>query len=158
MLWGETCLGGRGHSQTQCLPSAHLWGHSLTGMYLNFPSPRGRTHCGVLWPLSGLLGHCQACGAASMGCGQGRVGWGGYTRYRGAGGTGLAGFAIGGPLREGPCSTRREADPWEGWIHRSTALVICAVQVSSVTGTGSLWNFGWEREMVPASAFVPPLS
>ena len=52
----------------------------------------------------------------------------------------------------------RQADPWEGWIHRSTALVICAVQVSSVTGTGSLWNFGWEREMVPASAFVPPLS
>ena len=24
-------------------------------------------HCGVVWPLSGLLAHCQACGAALMG-------------------------------------------------------------------------------------------
>ena len=30
------------------------------------PLPRGRTHCGVVWPLSGLLAHCQACGAALM--------------------------------------------------------------------------------------------
>ena len=46
---------------------AHRWGHSQTGVYLIFPSPRGRTHCGVVWPLSGLLAHCQACGAASTG-------------------------------------------------------------------------------------------
>ena len=38
-------------------------------MYLILPSPRGRTHCGVVWHLSGLLAHCQACGAASMGSG-----------------------------------------------------------------------------------------
>ena len=38
-------------------------------VYLIVPSPRGRTHCRVLWPLSGLLAHCQACGAASMGSG-----------------------------------------------------------------------------------------
>ena len=59
------------------------------------------------------------------------------------GGAGLACFAAGGPLREGPCSTRREADPSEGWIHRSTAFGVCTVQASLVTGTGSLWNFGW---------------
>ena len=70
---------------------------------------------------------------------------------------GSAGFALGGPLREEPCSSRREANPSEGWIHRSTALGVCMVQASSVMGTGSLWNFGWgwEREMVLASAFVP---
>ena len=66
MLSGVTCAGGCGHSQTLCLPPAHHWGHSQTGVYLIFPSPRGRTHCGVVWPLSGLLAHCQACGAASM--------------------------------------------------------------------------------------------
>ena len=38
-------------------------------MYLIFPSPRCRTHCGVVWALSGLLAHRQACGAASVGSG-----------------------------------------------------------------------------------------
>ena len=51
------------------LSPAHCWGPSQTGVYLIFPSPRGRTHCGVVWPLSGLLAHCQACGAALMGSG-----------------------------------------------------------------------------------------
>ena len=60
------------------------------------------------------------------------------------GGTGLARFAMGGPLWEGPCSTGREADPLEGWIHRRTALGVCAVQGSLVTGTGYLWNFSKE--------------
>ena len=55
MLSGVTCVGGRGHSQT--------------GVCLIFSSPRGRTHCGVAWPLSGLLADCQACGAALMGSG-----------------------------------------------------------------------------------------
>ena len=50
----------------------------------------------------------------------------------------LACFANGGHLWEGPCITGREADPLEGWIHRSTALGVCAVQASLVTGTGSL--------------------
>ena len=51
----------------------------------------------------------------------------------------------------------QKADPLEGWIPRSTALGVCLVQASSVMGTGSLWNYGWEweREMVLASAFVP---
>ena len=31
----------------------------------------------------------------------------------------------------------------EGWIHRSTALGVWAVQASSLAGTGSLWDFGW---------------
>ena len=39
----------------------------------------------------------------------------------------------------------RPAPPPEGWIHRSTVLGVCAVhvQASSLTGTGSLWDFGW---------------
>ena len=69
MLCRVTCVGEWGHNQTRCLPPAHCWGHSQTGVYLISPSPRGRTHCGVVWPLSGLLTHCQACGAASMGSG-----------------------------------------------------------------------------------------
>ena len=65
----------------------------------------------------------------------------GSARCTGAGGAGLASFAMGGPLGEGPCSTRRETAPSEGWIHRSTVLGVCAVQARSVTGTGSLWGF-----------------
>ena len=68
---------------------------------------------------------------------------GGSARCTGAGGAGSALFAFSVPLWEGPCSTRREADLLEGWIHRSTALGVCAVQASSVMGTGSLWDFGW---------------
>ena len=64
-------------------------------------------------------------------------------RCTGAGGVDSGRFAFGGLLWEGPCGTGREADPSEGWIHRSTALGVCVVQASSVTGTGSLWDFGW---------------
>ena len=46
--------------------------------------------------------------------------------------------------RRGPAALGgRQADPSEGWIHRSTALGVCMVQASSVMGTGSLWDFGW---------------
>ena len=69
---------------------------------------------------------------------------GGSSRCTGVGGAGLTHLAIGGPLWEGTCSTGREAgDPWEGWIHRSTALGVCTVHSSLVTETGSLWGFGW---------------
>ena len=61
-----------------------------------------------------------------------RISWGGSARCTGVGGVALACFAVGGPLREGPCSTRREADLSEGWIHRSTVLGVCKVQASSV--------------------------
>ena len=71
------------------------------------------------------------------------ISWGGSARCTRAGGPGLAHFAVGGPLWEGPCSTGKEADPLEGWIHRSTVLGVCVVQANSVMGTGSLWNFGW---------------
>ena len=71
------------------------------------------------------------------------ISWGGSARCTGAGGAGLACFAIGRPLKEGPCSTGKEAVPSEGWIHRSTVLGVCTVQASSVTGTDSLWDFGW---------------
>ena len=110
---------------------------------LSSPSPRGRTHCVVVWPLSGLLAHFQACGGALMGSDQGRISWGESVRCTGAGGAGLARFAVGGPLQEGPCSNRREAGPSEGWIHRSTTLGVFEVQASSGMGTGFLWNFGW---------------
>ena len=66
----------------------------------------------------------------------------GSARWTEVGGADSARFAFGGPLQEGPCGTGREADPLEGWIHRSTALGVCKVQASSVTGTGSLWDFG----------------
>ena len=58
VLSGVTCVGGRGHSQTRCLPSTHRWGHSQTGVYLIFPSPRGRIHCGVapVWATCTLPG------------------------------------------------------------------------------------------------------
>ena len=46
-----TCVGGWGRSQTWCLPPAHRWGRSQTGGCLLFPSPRGRIHCGVVWPV-----------------------------------------------------------------------------------------------------------
>ena len=86
-----------------------------------------------------------------------RISQGGSTRCTGAGGADSAHFAFGGPLREGPCGTGREADPLEEWIHRSTALGVCVVQASSVMGTGpfGILPGGWEREMALASAFVP---
>ena len=53
-------------------------------------------------------------------------------------------FSFGDPLREGPRGTGRESDPPEGWIRRSTAFGVCWVQASSLAGTSSLWDFGWE--------------
>ena len=64
----------------------------------------------MVWPLSGLVAHCQACGAASMGSGV----LAGVDPQGAQGGAGSARFAVGGPLREGPCSTGREADSSEG--------------------------------------------
>ena len=102
---------------------AHHCGHIQTGVYLIFPSPRGRTHCVVVWPLSGIFAHCQSCGTAWMGSGilagvdaQGSQGW-----------EGQAQLALPSVVCFG-----READLSEGWIHRSTALGVCAVQASSV--------------------------
>ena len=57
---------------------------------------------------------------------------------------GSACLSLGDLLWEGPCSTGRESDPpLEGWILRSTALGVCAVQANSLARTGSLWDFGW---------------
>ena len=75
-----------------------------------------------------------------------RISRGGSVRCTVVGGAGSASFAFSGPLWEGSCGTGKEADLSEGWIHRSTALGVCAVQASSVMGTGSLWNFGWGDE------------
>ena len=63
---------------------------------------------------------------------------------RGAGEAGSFCFSFSDPVWEGPCGTGRESDlPMEGWICRSTALGVCTVQASSLTGIGSLWDFGW---------------
>ena len=64
-------------------------------------------------------------------------------RCTGAGGAGSARFSFGDLLQEGPCGTGRESDPLERWICRNTALGVCSVQASSLTGTGSFWDFGW---------------
>ena len=68
--------------------------------------------------------------------------WCGSARCTGAGGADSAHFAFRGPLWEGPCGTGREADPSEGWIHRSTALGVYSAS-KFLMGTGSLWDFGW---------------
>ena len=106
----------------------------------------------MVWPLSGLLAHCQACGAASMGSGV----LAGVDPQDAQWQDGQAQLTL--PLVV--CCRRHsggegEADLWEGWIHRSTTLGIWGVQASSVMETGSLWNFSWEREIALASAFVP---
>ena len=62
-----------------------------------------------------------------------RISWGGLARCTGAGGAGSAHFSFG-DLSDLPP---------EGWIRRSTALGVCAVQACSLAGTGSLWDFGW---------------
>ena len=72
------------------------------------------------------------------------ISWGGSARCTGEGGAGSARYSFRDPLREGPCGTGRESPPpQEGWICRSTVLGVCMLQASSLTGTGSLWDFGW---------------
>ena len=95
---------------------------------------------------SGVAPVWATCTLPGLWCcfdGMWRISRGGSARCTGAGGADSACFALGGPLRGGPCSPGREADPSEGWIHRSTVLGVCAMQARSVTGTGSLWDFGW---------------
>ena len=139
VLWCITGVGGRGHSQTWCLPPAHRWGHSQTGVCLLFPSPRGGIHCGVAWPI------WATCTLPGLWCwGSGVLAGVGRQGARGAGGAGLARFSLGDPLQEGPCGSRRESDPLtEVWLRRSTELGVCAERASSLAGTGSLRDFGW---------------
>ena len=126
-----------------------------------------RLVCAFSSPLLGAgftVGWCGRLGYLHTGrlvvLGIWHISWGGLARCTGAGGEGSARFSFGDPLREGPCGTGRESDPLEGWICRSTALGVCAVQASSVMGTGSLWILagGWAREMVLARTFVPHLA
>ena len=97
-----------------------------------------------LW--SGVAPVWATCTLPGLWCcfnGVWRISWGGSARCTGVGGAGSARFAFGGLWQEGPCGTRREEDPLEGWIHRSTVLGVCRVQAISVMGTGSIWNSGW---------------
>ena len=113
-----------------------------TGVCLLFPSFRGGIHCGVVWPV------WAACTLPGLWC------WGsgilaGMDRQGPQGREGQAQLNLllccrVVPCRRGPGAPGgRQADPSEGWIHRSTALGVCAVQASLVTGIGSLWDFGW---------------
>ena len=134
VLWHITGVGGRGRSQTTagatvrlvCTFSSPLPGAGLTVEW-----------CAPVWATCTLPG--LWCSFSRIW----RISQGGSARCTGVGGAGLAHFAVGGPLWEGPCITWREADPMEGWIHRSTALGVCEVQASSVMVTGSLWDFRW---------------
>ena len=125
-----------------------------------------RLVCTLSSPLPGVGLTVEWCGlclgylhTASLWCcfdGIWRISWGGSARCTGAGEADSARFAFGGPLREGPCGTGREADLSHGWIYRSTVLVICTVQASSVRELvpfGILAG-GWLREMALAIAFV----
>ena len=100
------------------------------------PSPRDS-----LWGGVAHLGYLHTARLVVLGIW--RISLGGLARCTGVGGAVSAHFSFGDLLREGPCDTRRESDPPEGWIHRSTALGVCVVQASSLAGTGSLWDFGW---------------
>ena len=83
------------------------------------------------------------------------MGW--ICRCTGEGVAGLARFAIGGPLREGPCSTRREVDLSGGgstesqhWVFEWCNQIRCGELVPFGITAG-----GYEREMALPSAFVP---
>ena len=158
-MWsGETCIGGRGRSQTRCLPPAPRWGYGQTGVYVILPFPKGRTHCGAAWPLSGLLAHCQVCGAASMGSGHERIRQGGSAACTWMGALcyrGLCRCAVGGDLelRSG----------WRGTVHtriRGVALsklVPGGVRISRLggrAGNGTCQKLcSWRT---PAPISVPP--
>ena len=88
------------------------------------------------------LGYLHTAGCLVLGIWS--ISWGGSARCMRVGGAGSTRFSFSDPLSEGPCGTGRWSDPPpEGWIRRSTALGVCVVQASSLTGTGSLWDFGW---------------
>ena len=136
VLSGVTCVGGYSRSQTRCLSPATP-GAIQTGVYFIFPSPRGRTHCGVVFPLSGLLPHCQACGAALMGSGQGCISRGGSANSTGAGGVALGRFHQW--TLEGRALQHQEGgSPFKGMDQQKHTVAVCVVQASSLTGIGSV--------------------
>ena len=134
---------GNGACQHLCSPAklSSVFQGSTTlppGVLSPFPLSESRAvDCGLVWPLSVLLAHCQSFGAASMGSSQGCI----SKLHRGGRGR-FSSLCLRWTLQEGPCSTWREAGPQEGLIHRSTALGVCEVEANKVTRTGSLWNFG----------------
>ena len=139
MLSGVTCVVGQGAVRPDVCPQPTAGATDWCIHYL--PLSQGQDS---LW--SGVAPVWAACALPGLWCcfdGIWCINWGGSARCTEVGGAGLASFAFHGPLREGPCSTRRKADPSEGWIQRSTALGVCTVQASLVMGTGSLWDFGW---------------
>ena len=96
--------------------------------------------------VGGVAPVCATCTLPGLWCcfyGIWHISQVGSARWTEVGGADSACFAFSGLLWEGPCGTWREADPLEGWIRRSTALGVCTEQASSMTGTGSLWDFGW---------------
>ena len=133
-------------------PSPML-GHSQTGVYLLFPSPRGRIHCGVVWP---IWATCTLPGLWFWGSGvlagvdrQGAQGWEGHAQLVFP----LVICFMRGPVASGGSQTHRQRDgstetqPWVfAWCNQVPWQEL--VPFGNLTG-------GWAREMALASAFVP---
>ena len=152
MLWCITGVGGLAAVRPDVCPQPTTG--ATVRLVCAFSSPVIRAGFTVGW-CGPCLGYWHTARLVVLGIWH--ISWGGSARYTGVGGVGLAHLSFGDPLRQGPCGTGRGSDPLlEGWIHRSTALGVCAVQASSLAGTGSLWDFGWGwgREMALVSAFV----
>ena len=100
---------------------------------------------------------------------------GGSARCTGAGGADSDCFAFSGLLLEGPCGTRREADPLEGWIHKKHS--VGCLRSAGKFHDGNWFPLGfwlgdgrgrwrWQAPLLPAklrsvvggSATLPPLS
>ena len=126
-VWNNLCWWAGPQSDLMSVSSPPLGPHSDWCVpYL--PLSQGQDS---LW--SGVAPIWAICTLPDLWCffdGIWHISQGGSARCTGAGGAGLALFAVGGPLWERPCSTGREADPSEGWIHRSTGLGVCLVQAS----------------------------
>ena len=94
-----------------------------------------------LW--SGVAPVWATCTLPGLWCcfhGVWRISRNGFARCTGAGGVGLARFAIGGPLWEGPCSTGREAGRPVGGMDPQKHSVGCLHHASKF-GAG---NWCWE--------------
>ena len=137
-IWSNLCWWAGPQSDPMSVPSPPL-GPQSDWCVPYLPLSQGKDS---LW--TGVAPVWATCTLPGLWCsfdGIWRISRGGSARCTRAGEAGSARFAIIDLLQEGSCSTEREADPSEGWIHRSAVLGVCVVPASSVTGTVSLWDF-----------------
>ena len=128
------------------------WGHSQTGVYLLFPSPRGGVHCGVAWPiwatctLPGLW--CWGSGVLAGMVRQGARGQEGQAQL-----TFPSEICFGrGPAARGGSQTCQRDGSAEAqrWVFARCKQVPWQELVPFGILAG-----GWAREMALASFFVP---